>query len=58
MKTIVRAFVLGVFVAGASAAVVSSHSNTFVPSHQAMSANMPVSFCPPGNTCQQQIPPK
>jgi hypothetical protein len=58
MKTIVRAFVLGVFAAGASAAVVSSHSNTFVPSHQAMSASMPIPFCPPGNTCSQLPPAK
>lgn len=51
MKTIVRALVLGVFAAGASAAVVSSHSansmTTVVPSHQVASANMPVPVCTP-----------
>ena len=52
MKLIVRALVLGVFAAGASAAVVTSHSansmTPAVPSHQAVTANMPIPACTPG----------
>ncbi len=53
MKLIVRALVLGVFAAGASAAVVSSHANVVVatPSHQVVSANLPVPVCPPVQPC-------
>lgn len=52
MKLVVRAFVLGVFAAGASAAVVSSHAaNTVVPSHQVMSANIPI----PTQGCPSQL---
>ena len=49
MKLIVRALVLGVFAAGASAAVVSSHANTakFVPSHQAAVSAVPIPACSP-----------
>jgi hypothetical protein len=51
MKIVVRALVLGVFAAGASAAVVTSHSansmTTVAPSHQVVSANMPVPVCTP-----------
>jgi hypothetical protein len=55
MKLIVRAFVIGVFAAGASAAVVSSHAaNTVVtttPSHQVVSANLPI----PSQGCPSQL---
>jgi hypothetical protein len=55
MKLVVRAFVLGVFVAGASAAVVSSHAAANVvkatPSHQAVAANMPIPNCNPNGNC-------
>jgi hypothetical protein len=55
MKSIVRAFVLGVFAVGASAAVVSSHAANRVviatPSHQVVSANMPV----PPYGCPSQL---
>ena len=52
MKLIVRALVLGVFAAGASAAVVSSHANVVAtPSHQVVSANLPVPVCPPVQPC-------
>ena len=49
MKLIVRALVLSVFVAGASAAVVSSHSGvTAQPNHQVVVAELPVPNCGPG----------
>ena len=51
MKLIVRAFVLTVFAAGASAAVVSSHSSSMVtatPNHQVVSSRLPVPVCTPG----------
>jgi len=53
MKLIVRALVLGVFAAGASAAVVSSHAHvaTATPSHQVVVANLPVPVCPPVQQC-------
>jgi len=55
MKLVVRALVLGVFAAGASAAVVSSHAaNTVVtstPSHQVLSANLPT----PSQGCPSQL---
>jgi hypothetical protein len=55
MKLIVRAFVLTVFAAGASAAVVSSHAANRVviatPNHQVMSANVPV----PPYGCPSQL---
>jgi hypothetical protein len=54
MKLIVRALVLGVFVAGASAAVVSSHASVAAPaSRQVVVAEMPIPWCPPGVTCPQ-----
>jgi hypothetical protein len=50
MKLIVRALVLGVFVAGASAAVVSSHAGVAATSsHQVVVAELPIPTCPPGN---------
>lgn len=55
MKLVVRALVLGVFAAGASAAVVSSHAaNTVVtatPSHQVVSAGIPI----PPYGCPSQL---
>ena len=49
MKIVIRALVLGVFAAGASAAVVSAHSVvTATPSHQVVSASMPIPPCTPG----------
>ncbi|HTV81763.1 MAG TPA: hypothetical protein VME18_03860 [Acidobacteriaceae bacterium] len=52
MKLIVRAFVLGVFACGASAAVVSFHSTqamaAMTASHQAVVAAMPMPACGPG----------
>lgn len=53
MKLIVRTLVLGVFVAGASAAVVSSHAGVAVrPSHQVVVAELPIPNCnPTGPTC-------
>lgn len=56
MKLVVRAFVLGLFAAGASAAVVSVHSSnttTMVTSHQAVVAAMPMPGCGPsgGPSC-------
>ncbi|HTW49705.1 MAG TPA: hypothetical protein VMD92_17240 [Acidobacteriaceae bacterium] len=55
MKIVVRAFVLSVFAAGASAAVVSSHAANRVaiatPSHQVVSANIPV----PPYGCPSQL---
>lgn len=52
MKTAVRALVLGIFAAGASAAVLSSHSSkvTMVASHQAIVSAMPIPTCGP-NAC-------
>jgi len=53
MKLIVRALVLTVFAAGASAAVVSSHSVVAAsPSHQVVAAHLPVPVCPPVAGCQ------
>jgi len=53
MKLIVRAFVLGLFAAGASAAVVSFHSTqamaAMTASHQAVAAAMPIPPCGPGS---------
>jgi hypothetical protein len=56
MKLVVRAFVLGLFAAGASAAVVSAHSSNIamVGSHQAMVAAMPTPGCGPSGTCNGQ----
>lgn len=55
MKLVVRAFVLCVFAAGASAAVVSSHAaNTVVtatPSHQVVNAAIPI----PPYGCPSQL---
>jgi hypothetical protein len=53
MKIVVRALVLGVFAAGASAAVVSSHAaNTIAtPSHQVVSAALPT----PPYGCPSQL---
>jgi len=52
MKLIVRTLVLSVFVAGASAAVVSSHSGVAVqPNHQVVVAEVPVPTCTPGYVC-------
>jgi hypothetical protein len=55
MKLVVRALVLGVFVAGASAAVVSSHaSNAAVASsHQVVAASLPTPPCPVNNICDK-----
>lgn len=51
MKLIVRTFVLGLFAAGASAAVVSVHSTqamaTMTASHQAAVAAIPIPGCGP-----------
>jgi hypothetical protein len=51
MKLALRALVLCVFAAGASAAVVTSHSansmTAAVPSHQVASASLPVPVCTP-----------
>ena len=52
MKLVVRAFVLGVFAAGASAAVASYHNANALTamnatSHQAVSANLPMPGCGP-----------
>ncbi|MGB6134884.1 MAG: hypothetical protein WCC14_16430 [Acidobacteriaceae bacterium] len=54
MKLIVRAFVLGLFAAGASAAVVSVHSSntTMVSSHQTVVAAMPMPGCGPSGGAQ------
>jgi hypothetical protein len=55
MKLMVRAFVLSVFAAGASAAVVSSHAANRVviatPSHQVVSASIPT----PPYGCPSQL---
>jgi hypothetical protein len=49
MKLIVRTLVLSVFVAGASAAVVSSHSGVAArPNHQVVVAELPIPACTPG----------
>lgn len=59
MKLIVRTLVLGVFVAGASAAVVSSHSGVAAASsRQVVVAEMPIPSCPPGITCPKSQPGK
>jgi hypothetical protein len=51
MKLIVRAFVLGIFACGASAAVVSLHSTqtmaAMTASHQAVASAMPIPACGP-----------
>lgn len=48
MKFAVRALVLGMFAAGCSAAVLSSHAKaTMVPSHQAVSSAVPIPTCGP-----------
>jgi len=50
MKFAVRAFALGLFVAGASAAMVSSHASNVVkatPSHQTSVSAMPMPSCSP-----------
>jgi len=52
MKFAVRALVLGMFAAGCSAAVLSSHAKTtFVPNHQAVSSAYPMPTCGPDH-CQ------
>ena len=52
MKFAVRALVLGMFAAGCSAAVLSSHATTtFVPNHQMTSSAFPTPTCGPHN-CQ------
>ena len=52
MKSIVRALVLGVFVAGASAAVATSHAPlTASVSHQVVAASMPT----PSQGCPVQM---
>lgn len=51
MKLIVRAFVLTIFVAGASAAVVTSHASSMMPAtpnHQVSISRLPVPVCTPG----------
>ena len=50
MKFAIRALALGVFVAGASAAVLTPHSSTMVASHQAAVAASPIPTCGP-NSC-------
>lgn len=50
MKFAVRALVLGMFAAGCSAAVLSSHAKaTFAPDHQVMSSAYPTPTCSPGH---------
>jgi hypothetical protein len=50
MKFAVRALVLGMFAAGCSAAVLSSHAKaTFVPNHQAVSSAYPMPTCGPNH---------
>jgi hypothetical protein len=50
MKFAVRALVLGMFAAGCSAAVLSSHAKaTFVPSQQVTSSAFPMPTCSPGH---------
>ena len=50
MKFAVRALVLGMFAAGCSAAVLSSHAKaTFIPNHQAVSSAYPMPTCSPGH---------
>jgi hypothetical protein len=54
MKLIVRALVLGVFVAGASAAVVTSHAPmTASVSHQVAASNLPMPGACPPQDCQK-----
>jgi hypothetical protein len=52
MKLAIRAIVLGMFAAGASAAVVSSHSVNFA-SRQMVAAGAPMPTCGP-NACSGQ----
>ena len=49
MKFAVRALALGMFVAGASAAVLTPHSSTMVASHQAVVAATPIPTCGPSS---------
>lgn len=49
MKFAVRALVLGMFAAGCSAAVLSSHAKVMVPSHQLTSSAFPPPMCGPGH---------
>lgn len=49
MKLAIRALVLGIFAAGASAAVVTSHSAT-IAGHQMIVASAPMPTCGP-NAC-------
>ncbi|HTX40740.1 MAG TPA: hypothetical protein VMD25_02840 [Acidobacteriaceae bacterium] len=53
MKFVVRAFVLSLFAAGASAAVISAHSSNvpMIGSHQAVVAAMPTPGCGPNGNC-------
>lgn len=50
MKLIVRALVLGVCAAGASAAVFAGQAAPF-SSHLSMTATMPTPTCDPGHPC-------
>lgn len=47
MKIVVRVLALGIFAAGASAAVVGSHS-PMTPVHQSVTAALPMPSCTPG----------
>jgi hypothetical protein len=53
MKLVVRALVLGVFAAGASAAVVSSHASNaaIASSHQVVTTSLPTPPCPVNWDC-------